>query len=145
MFGLSTREILSKAIINSCHNCRQLLKNEIIANIDSMNNATEEELLSITTSINRQYFDAVGNSVISSFAVSSPKVYARIQLAILSPSICGYEDIDIEKGLMAGGLYAICYYALTNKVASPRECIKLNHKQNDIMNQVLIEIDGELA
>ena len=78
------------------------------------------------------------------FDVSSPAIAVRIQLALASPALCGYEDIDISNGIMAGSLYAICFYAIKNKVAEPRDCVRLNHLQHEIMNDALSEQDNEL-
>jgi hypothetical protein len=145
MFGLSMREVLINAIINASINCKHIYKDAIIRNIATLNDAENESDVSTTMlSIRKEYLDAVWNSVISTFKVSSPTAFSKIQFIITSPSICGYKDIHLENGAMAGSLFAICYYALKNKVAPSKDCIKLNHFQNDIMNQVLLEVDKEL-
>ncbi len=145
MFGLSIREVLTNAIINASNNCKHIYKNAIMNNFEAINNAeTEEYVSALLLSIRKEYLDAVCDSVISTFKVSSPTVFSKIQFIMTYPSICGYENIDLENGAMAGSLFAICYYALKNKVAPHKECIKLNHIQNEIMNQVLLEVDKEL-
>ena len=145
MFGLSAREVLSKAIINASINCKDIYKNAIIENLETLNTEENEDTISsLMLSIRKEYLDAVANNVISSFSVSSPAISAKLQLIMMSPKMCGYEDINIDNGIMAGSLYAMCYYALKNKIASSQECIKLNHIQNDIMTEVLIELNNEL-
>ena len=145
MFGLSIREMLSKSIINASENCISIYKESILNNLKALDELNNEEDVSILlASIRKKYLDAVTNSVISSFQISSPTVFSKIQLLLMSPAACGYEDISIDNGIMAGSLFAICYYALKNKVASPSECIKLNHIQNSILDKVLMEIDSEL-
>lgn len=145
MFGLSTKEVLSKAILNSSANHIEQYKESIKNNFISLNNASEEESQKMLMSIRKDYLDEVSNSVINSFQVSSPKIAARIQLAMMSPSLCGYDDMNFDNGMIAGTLYAVCYYAITNKTASPKDCIYLNHLQNDIMENALAELDKELS
>jgi hypothetical protein len=144
MFGLSTKEVLSKAILNASKNKVGIYKQRIMSNIDVLNGDEEAATEEVLISVRREYLDEVANSVISTFDVSSPAIAARIQLALMSPALCGYEDIDISNGIMAGSLYAICYYAIKNKVAEPRDCVRLNHLQHDIMNTALAELDSEL-
>lgn len=145
MFGLSMREMLSKSIINASENCISIYKESILNNLKALDELNNEEDVSILlASIRKKYLDAVTNSVISSFQISSPTVFSKIQLLLMSPAACGYEGISIDNGIMAGSLFAICYYALKNKVASPAECIKLNHIQNSILDKALMEIDSEL-
>ena len=116
MFGLSTKEVLSKAIINACYNCKNTYKSSILENIDKLNVCVEESTDALLTSIRRIYLNEVADSVINTFRVSSPNISSRIQLVFRSPQVCGY-DIKFEKGIMAGSVFAICYYAIKNKVA----------------------------
>ncbi len=144
MFGLSMREVLTTAIVNACINCKDVYKDAIIKNMEALNKAkTDEDTYRLTLFIRKEYLDAVWNTVVSSFSISAPTVFSRIQFISTTPSICGYGDITMDNGIMAGGLYAICYYALKNKKAASKDCIKLNHLQTDIMNQVLFEIENE--
>ena len=144
MFGLSTKEVLSKAILNASKNKAGIYKQGIMANIDVLNGNEEAAKEEVIISVRREYLDEVANSVIETFDVSSPTIAARIQLALASPALCGYEDIDISNGIMAGSLYAICFYAIKNKVAEPGDCVRLNHLQYDIMNMALAELDSGL-
>ena len=145
MFGLSTKEVLSKAIINACYNCKNTYTRAIMDNIEDLNTATDEESAEkIFVAVRREYLDDVANKVINTFQVSSPNVFARIQLSLMSPSMCGYDDINMDNGIMAGSVFAICFHAIKNRIAPPDLCVKLNHIQNDIMDEVLREIDSEL-
>lgn len=143
MFGLSTKGVLSNAIINASKNKIDVYKQRIKSNLAVLNE-DEEADEAVFTSIIREYFDEVANSVIETFSISSPTIAARIRLALISPALCGYEDIDICDGIMAGSLYAICFFALKNKVAMPRDCVRLNHLQRDIMYMALAELGNEL-
>ena len=140
MFGLSTKEVLAKAIINTCLNCKETYKAAIIKNMDVLNDCDEERASDLLMSIRREYLNEVADSVINTFRVSSPKISSRVQLVFMSPQVCGY-DIKFENGIMAGSVFAICYYAIKNKVAPASWCVRLNHIQNGIMDEVLQEIE----
>ncbi|MPM74049.1 hypothetical protein SDC9_121034 [bioreactor metagenome] len=144
MFGLSTREVLTKVILNSVKNNIGIYKQSIIDNISNIKSNPELENTVLFQSIRQEYLDHVSNDVFNSFKLSSPSIAARIQLTLMSPSLCGYDDINFENGILAGSIYAICYYSMNNKVAAPKDCINLNHIHNDIMEQALSELDKEL-
>jgi len=144
MFGLSIAEQLKSAILNAAENNIASYKDEFRNNFDQLNNSSEKEGSMIITNIRRNYLDQVADSVFSSFKISSPKIALRMQLAMLSPKMCGY-DIDLENGVLAGSLYAICYFAIKDKVAPARDCIQLNHLHNVIMDRVITELDDELS
>ena len=143
MFGLSMKEVLFKTVSNACYNCKDTYKFSLLERLDELNNADEETADKINTEITYAYFNAVKNTVVDSFRLSSPAIYARIQLALRSPSMCGY-DIDANAGMMAGSVFAICYFAIKNCVAPAKLCIKLNHIQGDLMQKVLHEIANEM-
>ena len=144
MFGLSTKEVLTKVIRNACQNKKQVYKNAIMRNWADLNSADENQREQLLFDIQKEYLDAVVEAVFASYQVSSPMIYERMFMVLLSPSMCGYEEINPDNGMMAGSLYAICYYALKNKYASPNDCIRLNHIQNEIMNQALHELQNEI-
>ena len=89
MFGLSTKEVLSNAILNASKNKIEIYQRGIIANIDALNGDVEAEKEEAIISVRREYLDEVANSVINTFDVSSPTIAARIQLALMSPALCG--------------------------------------------------------
>lgn len=144
MFGLSIRETLKKSILNVCENSKDSYKKYILDNYNDVDSIDEERIIAISKMARRNYFDDVANSLFNSFKVSSPNIYGKIQLILVYPSMCGYDDIDVDD-LTAGAVYAICYFALKGKTASPKDCIELNHLQNDIINEALEEIDKELT
>lgn len=144
MFGLSIKEMLYKVIVNACYNCKKIYKDSILERLDELSSSDDESLERINMEIRQKYLNAVKNSVVEHFRLSTPAIYARINLALLSPALCGYEDINPENGMMAGSVYAICYYGINDRVAPAKLCIKLNHIQNDIMDEVLQEIADEI-
>lgn len=143
MFGLSTKEILFKSIVNACRNCENTYKNSIIENLDGLKNADNGTSKKNAFVARRKYLDDVSNKVIDSFRLSSPTIFARIQLVLRSPSMCGLEGLNSENGFMAGSLFAVCYFAIKNNTAPSKICIRLNHIQNDIMEQVLHDVAEE--
>lgn len=142
MFGLSTKEILSEAIINACYNHKKTYKSAILENMNKLNSSDEETAEDLLTSIRREYLNEVADSVINTFRVSSSNIASRIQFVFMSPQVCRY-DIKFGNGIMAGNVFAICYYAIKNKVAPANVCVRLNHIQNNIMDEVLQEIEKE--
>lgn len=142
MFAFLTKSTLTNAILNVSRNFIGTYSYAIKQVIEK-NTTSQEELEKELWSCRGDYLDNVSNSVIQSFHISSPKIDLRIQLALSNPALCGYPDINLDNSLLAGELYAICFYAVENKPAAPKDCIKLNHLQNRIMNQALDEIEKE--
>lgn len=140
MFGFFSKNILKNAIINATENLLPQYKSNIIRYIKEAdaNELDEQEFFSIR----KQFLDDVANSVFSTFRVSSPTIYQKIMLNLLHPYGCGY-DINVEDGISAGAVFAICYHAIENKPAPTKYCIRLNHLQHELMEQVLEEIDSE--
>ena len=97
MFGLSTKEVLMKAILNASKNKAEIYKQGLMANVDVLNGNEEAEREEVFFSIQKEYLDEVANTVINTFDVSSPTTAAKIKLTLISPSLCGYEDIDINR------------------------------------------------
>ena len=87
----------------------------------------------------REYLDLVSSAIINNFEKQRPDIAKRIQAAILNPELCGYRGIDIKNGISAGALYAICLFAVENRVAKSSDCIRLNREQNEIMLSAIEE------
>lgn len=90
--------------------------------------------------IRKDYLDKCANEVYSTISKISPKIELKLQLVLRSPSMSGY-DLPIENGLLAGSTFAICYWCLTDDKASPKDCVKLNHIHNKIMDDILYEME----
>lgn len=144
MFGLSTKEVLGKSILNATQNCIPQYKESVrhlIAEMYKTGNGDIDER--DINRVRKEFLDEVADSVFNTFQISSPAVFQRIMMILMSPSICGY-DINVDNGMIAGSVFAICYHAIKNKVAAPKDCIRLNHLQNDMMQRALIEIEAEM-
>ena len=77
MFGLSTKEVLMKAILNASKNKAEIYKQGLMANVDVLNGNEEAE--------RKKYFshsegilDEVANTVINTFDVSSPTTQPKL-------------------------------------------------------------------
>lgn len=145
MFGLSTRERLQKTITEVALQNTKAYKQTIVNSLRKLETMPEIEANKTLLAIRRDYLDLVANTVINGLRDASPKIFMRIQLNFLSPSKCGYDDLDLENGISGGALYAICYNAITGKIANPKDCIFMNHVVHEIMEDVLREIDSEYS
>lgn len=147
MFGLSIRKTLATAIANACQNNRNVYKESVKKRIKDLIEAENDpaKQKAIAMEARSEYLTKVFDDVVKALSISTPTIEQRVRLAIMSPSICGIPDRDIDDGVMAGTVYAICYWAIKNKQAKPGDCIALNHYQNDIMQSVLHEVDQESA
>lgn len=147
MFGLSSREVLIKAIKNACQNEAGVYRDGIKSFLSELsdNDISDEEMNSRASSARNDYLNAVFDVMLSSFRVSSPVIEQRIRLAISCPQITGLPgDFNVEyfanSGISAGCAYAMCYFATTNKEITARDfkdCSMLNHYQNAIMDSIL--------
>ena len=142
MFGLSTREKLSDLILNTSKNCVGTYVSDVKELCDQENSLDEEAMNAEIIRIRRKYLDEVANNVFCFFNSASPKIYARLQLLFAVPQKCGLDKelFDADTGMSAGMVYALCYYAMTNKTAKTYDCSKLSHLQNDIMQQALMKL-----
>ena len=126
MFANQAENALSKAILDASRHYLPKF-HEMLENYGE--GLTKEQMLTAR----RDYLDQVSSSIINQFEKQRPDIAKRIQAAMINPQLCGYAGIDMKNGISAGGLYAICLYAVENRVAKPNDCIELNRKQNDIM------------
>lgn len=142
MFGLSTREKLTDLILNTSQNHVNIYASDVKELCDKENSLDEEAMEAEFCRIRNRYLDTVANSVFNFFNSASPKIYMRLQLLFVCPEKCGIdkEYFDLNTGMTAGKVYALCYYAMTNKTAKSYDCSKLSHLQNDIMQQALIKL-----
>ena len=141
MFGLSMRKKLAALILQRSKDCICQYTEDIKYFISQSNGYSDEQMNAEFINIRRNYLDTVANTVFADLKNMSPNIYSRALAALSTPEICGYPDIDIDNGVAAGKIYAICYYAIMNKIAKPSDCISLNHAQHDIMDQALSKIN----
>jgi len=118
--------------------------NDIKKNIELINSNDEEVSNKTIMEIRNKYLERVFRIVLEYISKEKFEIYDDIKAIMENPAICGYEDINLEMGTLAGAVYAMCYYAMTKKVAKPQDCIELNHLQNEIMRQAMIKLEKEL-
>lgn len=141
MFGLSMREKLTALILQRSKDCIPQYIEDMKYSISQSEDSSDEQMEAKLMNIRKNYLDAVTSAVFADLKNMSLKGFYRAQLALSSPALCGYPDMNFDNGVVAGALYAICCYAIINKTAKPSDCVSLNHAQHDIMNQALLEID----
>jgi hypothetical protein len=148
MFGLSKHEILINAIKNTCVNELPKYEAAIKTLIEKSNNPEipQEKVSKSARYARCDYLNAVSDAIWNSFAVSSPSIHARYRLAMMSPRMTGLpEEFDLDylcdNGISAGIVFALSYFAITNKTVSNTKMFKimsmLNHYQTDLMNDIL--------
>lgn len=141
MFGLSTREVLYKAILNASRNHLTLylsLYKEIESDLLALDPDDFTNASVILQPVHQAYYDAVSNSVFNTYQVASPRIFTRITMCLMSPALCGYR-FDLDRGIPASSLYAICYWAVKNKIAPKEECNKILKLQADLIDSALEE------
>lgn len=79
-----------------------------------------------------EYYTRVASYVFSYVKSISAKASAAIYAVTQNPNSCGYYIESIESP-MAGAVYAISFYALTNKIARQKDCEMLNQLQQYMM------------
>ena len=138
MFG--SNKLIKTTILNASENYLNEYAQDIIELYNEYGEDLNEEQF---YKVRNEYLDNVANNAFDVFRVSSPMIYQRILLAIQTPLICGYdfEDGSEISGMMAGKVYAIIFWAYHNKIAKPKDCVEINHKQNDIMQKALVKVD----
>ncbi len=140
MFGLSMREVLEKNIRNACINNKGVYKEQVIELLekysDDLDNIAEEDFYLARMA----YLNSVFDSITAGLRSADPSILVRVDMAALSPAVCGFDGLDISQGISAGATFAICYWALTGKEASIRTCQFLSHFQNAMMDEVLVEL-----
>ena len=153
MFGLSTKEVLISAIKNACVNSLPQYRSEMASLLKKSEDDDSSKIDNEINAISVNYLDAVCDSISQSYRTSSPKIFARFQLAISSPDMTGLpEEYDLDyfcdKGVPAGCVFGIAYFAITNKTVDSTKMFRimsmLNHFQSDLMMQCLKELDSNM-
>ncbi len=137
MFNFVIRKTLMNAIISTANKYIDDFKNDIADNIDVLENADDGE--AVFLDIRKSYLTDVANEIFAAFGKSASQ-NLRLTYTLLHPEKCGYEGIDFEKGMLAGSIFAVAYYVFTEKIAKPKDCIRLNHIHSAIMDKAISEI-----
>ena len=142
MFGLSVREklieLIEKAIVQETYVYGAEVKKYCQVESEYPGELPDEISENMAEKSTGLYLDAVANRVYKEVGGASQKTNMRIMAAALSPALCGYPDISVDRQ-PAGAVYAICYWALKGKVAQPEDCIYLNHAQDACMYWTLVD------
>lgn len=136
MFDKWETKRLADTLISICIDCKGILRDSIkekmigLTEVDFNDEAYESAL--------KPYFDEVANRMI--FKTQKLLKYGdtKVMMLLPNPSQCGY-NIDFDKGLRAGEVFAFCYYLLKDKVADEEYCSALSLRQGEIIKQVVLE------
>lgn len=131
------KRILVLNILKAASNNKAFYKSKIKSLIKEYGDEIDDEML---FSISLEYLKKVYDDVTSLY---DDDMYMKILEVERNPSISGYE-LNLNNGFLGGTIYAIIFYAKKGKPARPSECTELNHRVNEIMHEVLIELDNEL-
>ncbi|MFQ6830508.1 hypothetical protein [Butyricicoccus pullicaecorum] len=159
MFGLSQRELLSKMVKNACENNLSVYENGIKDYMAEFGDIDDEELAISLGAEQKQhevvesYFTAVYSSIRESLHTSSPKIAIRFDFAVqtlcMGSDTLGLGKLDMEyfqNGIPAGIVFALAYYAFTNKRITSNKltqtCVMLNHYQIALMDRVLDQYES---
>lgn len=104
-------------------------------------NINEEDFEKFFMGIHSQLIGRIVNDVSNFIKGNPPNIFTRYNLALMSPSICGYDFHDENMSL--GILYCIVYYAYTGKKANSVTASKQNHILHAYTTQILKELDDE--
>lgn len=136
MIGRTTKERLINLIREAIVVQTVVYKRSVILRVKMAHLLTPEERKTILTPCAEEYYTAVANYVFEKVRQLSPEISDRVMQAAIS-DVCGY-DIDLD-WLVAGGVYAICFWAVTNEYADQNDCFELSDFQEEVRNEALIE------
>ena len=139
-FGLTIREKLIKLVQRACWDERK----RYFLSISTLCKNYADSLIpeSEFEAATKDYLDAVANTVILLSRQASPVIWMRLERVLSQPSLCGYPDINTER-MMAGSVYAVCFWAIKKKSAVSKDCVFLNHFQNAVMDDVIQELERQ--
>ncbi len=139
MFGLTIKEQLLKEVVSAVTDHILSYRENVTISLNRLQEMDDAEFRIAMVKIRKEYLDSVKNSVLVFLKKKKPSKYNKVCEYLLVPSKCGFEDCDVNGGIMAGTLYAICYYAMKGYHAEVSGCVALNHFQTALMNEI---IDG---
>lgn len=159
MFGLSKRELLSNMVKNACENNLSIYENGIKDYMAEFGNIDNEELAISLGAEQKQhevvesYFTAVYSTIRESLQTSNPMIAIKFDLALQTvcteSNVLGLGELDMnyfQNGIPAGIVFALAYYAFTNKPVTSSKltqtCVMLNHYQIALMDRVLDQYES---
>lgn len=141
----STKEMLKELIIKTANETLTVYKRILFNGID---HAVSEEIFNETIMENvgtrafKQYEESLFDSVMEHVKKVSPQSEFRLNMCLLSPTLCGY-DVDFAKACGAGVAFAVAYFCITGEVAAPQDALQLNQIQKQLLHNALLEFQNE--
>lgn len=145
MFENFKKKKIIRAIISVSYDKIETYK-QAFRNVFNMNLGKNEDISEKTCNeIRANYLNLVSDTVLKVFRETSFNLH--LQIIFENPYICGLveEQLNPKTGIMAGNLFKLVYYLMTQKIAKDFEVFQLNHYQNGIMDQALSDLDKELG
>ena len=131
---------LEVLIQNAIQNNMEWFKNEI-RNKFLNSNVNEKDSEQIYMELNANLIQNIVSDITKFVRGNPGTISARYQLALMSPSISGYDFHGEDMSL--GMLYCVLYYAHTNKKAKLVTASKQNHILYAYIQKALHELDEE--
>lgn len=136
MFFKSEKKVLKNTILEVVNEKTPEYINEVkeIKNNTELTTDAREIEIEVTK---KRHLDDVFSTVIEKLSAEYPEKVDSMHYMVMDPGYCGYE-LDADNGFLAGGIYAICHFALMNKVAPATDCAELNSRHAFMMAQAMI-------
>lgn len=133
---------LQNYCILAIHNNMRSFRNRVIE-LMQQPDISEDQLEKEYEYIMRAYLDDCINYVINQIAPPYSKMQRKILSLLINASPCGY-DLDFDEPSYIGSAFAICYYAVTGRIADAAICVQLNHYHANKIDEALIKCDISL-
>lgn len=143
MLKFGTKRLLMDMITDALIEHRDEFREKLMSHLtkqDSINKADTEKIFE---EINNYYYSAVTHDVICKVNDLSPEISERLEEVSLHPSLSGCNDNNPVNEMTADKLFAFCFYAMTGKKASKRNCVASKQLQNFAMQDVLRQAYSE--
>lgn len=135
MFGLSTKEKITKLIMDVSSEMIGVYKTAL-----SSDNKTNTDKDNIALQSMKMYQDNVANECCSRLRKTDIMAGEIMSQALSDPTMLGFDEHDFDAGKNAGFVYCAAYYALVHELNQDMAyCVKMNHKQGELILKALNE------
>lgn len=137
MFGFFIKKGIYNLVVSKYIDNSHIYKNEVRKIISCLTDeTTKDEMIKLNFQAAQKYYCFVFDEVCNEVAKNIPKFKSLLTLNL------GAYDFD-PNNLAAAHIYDFVFWCLTNKHASTKDCIKINHIVNDLKHKCLFELDYE--
>lgn len=137
MFNREIGNNLKKIMCQICQNNKSVYRDAVTKCIQSESFSDEDANFCL-----KAYYSSIQYDLENLIKSSSTNAISRYHLARTFPEhSIGISSVELDNSVYAGVLYALAYYAFTNKPAKPKDVIFLNHHQAEIQVEILNEFE----